>query len=108
MTRARSSSPYLALLTLCALALTGCMGHHNDRLYADLQNRASFDLQCPADQLELHELSRSGRLANSYGVVGCGKQATYVLNMTGRGTWVMNSGGETPGAMGAQTQPPPQ
>lgn len=43
-------------------------------LHGAVTRRASFDLQCSPDELEVLDLP--GR---AYGVRGCGKQASYVL-----------------------------
>lgn len=52
--------------------------------------RASFDLQCPEDQLELHELNgEKAKIGSQIGVRGCGKQAAYVF--TWEAGWVANS-----------------
>lgn len=62
----------LALLALSLLALTsvGCAGGAQKVV----RTRAAFDMECPADALELEELSQC-----SYGVRGCGKKAAYVV-----------------------------
>jgi len=71
--------------TCAALALaTGC-GHKLD----NLRTRAAHDLTCERDHLQLSDLG-----AGSWGVSGCGKQATYILAHTGGSSyrqWVMNS-----------------
>lgn len=44
---------------------------------------ASYDLQCPAEQLEMTVLNRNeglGCAGSKIGVRGCGKQTTYVCN----------------------------
>ena len=44
---------------------------------------ASFDLQCPADQIELSVLERNeglGCSGSKIGVRGCGKQTTYICD----------------------------
>lgn len=35
--------------------------------------RAAFDLDCPVDKLQIHELT-----TRTWGVRGCGKKATYI------------------------------
>lgn len=61
-----------------------------------LRPQAAYELQCPADQLQITELSGDcGKKAgNDYactlGVRGCGKQATYV-HVPRTDTWLMNS-----------------
>lgn len=39
-----------------------------------VERRASFDLDCPAEALQLEELGQC-----SYGVRGCGKKAAYIV-----------------------------
>ena len=56
-----------------------------------LRSRASFDLGCPANQLDVVEIDQRTR-----GVRGCGKQATYVESCTTADrstgcTWVLNT-----------------
>ena len=64
-----------------------------------LRSRASFDLRCPSEQLQVAELDDSVA-----GVEGCDQRATYVYS---NGSWVLNSPGtEQPGS-GVLTQPPP-
>jgi hypothetical protein len=73
------------------LLLPACGGMYNSGFRSDLEKRASFDFGCPASQLSLTELSSAANgLVTSYGVRGCGKQATYVLNTTSQ-VWVLNT-----------------
>ncbi|MCA9548902.1 MAG: hypothetical protein KC933_02635 [Myxococcales bacterium] len=67
----------LALTTLTACAPTGA-----------LITRAAFDLDCPKDRLQLHDLGPSTK-----GVKGCGRKATYVWSCGTNQScaWVMNS-----------------
>jgi len=55
-----------------------------------LEKRASFDMTCPRAELQFVELDHepNGEIT-SFGVRGCGKQATYLLNRSGQ--WVQNS-----------------
>lgn len=70
---------------LCAtFAVLGCVSSYNAHYRDDLVRRALFDVQCPQQALQLHELSQSGGVITSYGVVGCGRQATYLLNTASR------------------------
>ena len=57
--------------------------------------QASFELGCPASDLQLTELN-----VNTVGVSGCGKKAVY-KSVTGAG-WVNNTGGDD--AAGAPKQ----
>jgi hypothetical protein len=59
-----------------------------------LRERASFDFSCPRGELLLTRLhwdfhGWSGRTSATYGVAGCGRQATYVL--ADADTWVMDT-----------------
>lgn len=76
---------FLVLVLLVATVLIGCSP------LPALLRRASFDLDCPEADLSTQDLG-----GQTYGVRGCGKQATYVL-VAGEGgrSWVMNSGGES-------------
>ena len=55
-------------------------------------SRASFDLSCPAEELELTVLSTEGarKLANQIGVTGCGRKAVYVY-FSSSDTWIADS-----------------
>lgn len=72
----------LLLLTTLSLLAPACAptGH--------LINRAAFDLECSRDKLKIVDLD-----ANTKGVKGCGRRATYVWSCGERQTcaWVMNS-----------------
>jgi hypothetical protein len=54
--------------------------------------RASFELSCPQDQLELTVLSTEGarKLANQIGVTGCGQKVVYVY-FSSTDTWTPDS-----------------
>jgi len=60
---------------------------------AEILDRATFDLQCEKQAIQLTGLQKTpnvgGDLYSSYGARGCGKQATYVEAPDG--SWVMNS-----------------
>ena len=63
------------------------------RAQEDVARRATFDLECPAEQLDMTLLNTQrwpykGAYPSQVGVRGCGHTATYV---GGRGTWVMNN-----------------
>lgn len=60
-----------------------------------LTRRASFDFQCPTDQLRYTEIDN-----RSYGVSGCGRRAMYIETCQGEGwmrecTWVLNGAVES-------------
>ena len=75
--------------TIVLIGLLGC-GASTEQL----RSRASFDMNCPSDQLQIVEID--GR---TQGVMGCGKRNTYVescerYGQTGGKTgcsWVLNS-----------------
>jgi len=63
-----------------AMFATGCASNR-DRV----MKRATFDLNCPADQLDVQVLDKAwagDELA--WGVRGCGKQTTYLLAPAGQ------------------------
>ncbi len=59
-----------------------------------LRSRASFDLQCPKNQIQITQIDQ-----RTMGVLGCGQQATYVENCAGQEwlwggsdcTWIQNT-----------------
>ena len=75
---------------LLPLAITFLLGssscYDRTRWDALLAQRASFDFNCPQQQLRFVDMGDN--LAR--GVEGCGRRATYVQNPT-TGTWVMNT-----------------
>ena len=65
------------LFLACALAIaTSACVTTTDASYAvpALHRQAAFDLNCPANQLEIMETSR-----DQYGVRGCDKRTSYAL-----------------------------
>lgn len=58
---------------LVASALAGCESVSSTS--SQLRPRAAFDLNCPADGLEITPLNDSA--SGGYGVVGCGRRARY-------------------------------
>ena len=81
-----------ASISLASIATVGCGG-------ASLQQRAAFDVGCPAGDLVVTDLG-----GNSRGVEGCGCRATYVNGSPGRtygDTWILNA---TSGTCQAQIQ----
>ncbi|MBN1774192.1 MAG: hypothetical protein JXB32_23235 [Deltaproteobacteria bacterium] len=80
-------------MAACAVLSAGCYAQMNTRLQTDLRRRAAFDLGCPPDGMEMVVLSRiptNREIVSSYGIYGCGRQATYVLDVNSA-TWVLNS-----------------
>lgn len=83
-----------ALVCFGVLCLPGCFATDNQLL-----RRASFDMNCPEEQLRLVGIDRE-----TTGVTGCGKRAAYIevckapsdpLNK--QCTWVKNSETKTDG-----------
>ena len=86
-----------------------------------LLQRATFDMGCPAPQMEAQVLQRVGmfQVATSVGVRGCGRQANYIRGYGGYGgggTWMLNGpvmqvgpppGAPPPGAPPSEVPPPP-
>ncbi len=58
--------------TFLAVLLAGCSA---TLMVPTVQTRAAFDLSCSKDNLNIIKLG-----GGSYGVRGCGKQATYVVD----------------------------
>lgn len=85
-----SASRALLLTIVMAALCIGC--GHDKRAVKTVTSRASFDLGCPADELELLVLSTEGarKVANQIGVTGCGKQAVYVY-FSSSDTWIADS-----------------
>ena len=62
----------------------------DDEAKSSVLKRASFDFDCPENQIESVELSRNdGGSINSFGVSGCGKKAVFVKPMWDD-YWVIN------------------
>jgi hypothetical protein len=64
-----------------------------EKLAKAVKNRASFEMQCPKEQLQLVVLnvfSGNNRYANQVGISGCEKRAVY-LREPYTDTWVMNT-----------------
>ena len=95
----------LPILTLTlAFVTSACtLGVSNQGLRKKLDKRAAFDLECK--ELEFIPLEETNGYTTSYGVVGCGRRVTYVLNASSR-SWVMNVDGGAPTG-GAPEDPPP-
>jgi len=79
----------LAALLMAALCV-GCS--HDKHAMKTVTSRASFDLSCPEDELELSVLSTTGarKLANQIGVTGCGKKVVYVY-FSSTDSWIADS-----------------
>jgi hypothetical protein len=66
-------------LLLGVVVFSGCTAMLADGFREDLEKKASFELNCPKDQLEMTPLKKiwAGRVTQM-GVRGCGQQATYI------------------------------
>jgi hypothetical protein len=60
----------------------------NDALRAKLESRAKFDASC--NELQLVPLEETSGYTTSYGVTGCGRRLTYVLNASTQ-SWILNA-----------------
>ena len=81
------------MLLVSAVVATLCVGcGHDKRAMKTVTARASFELSCPQDQLELTVLSTEGarKLANQIGVTGCGQKVVYVY-FSSTDTWTPDS-----------------
>lgn len=69
------------------IVVTGISIHESywQRAVESLEERASFDLDCPTDQLSYRLFGKVGRHASHIGVEGCGNRAAYV---GGYGGWL--------------------
>jgi hypothetical protein len=65
---------------------------HDKRAMKTVTSRASFDLSCPQDELELTILATSGArsLASQIGVTGCGNKVVYVY-FASTDSWIADS-----------------
>lgn len=73
----------LEVIAFTSLALSGCFTG-----MSNLKSRASFDFECPEEQLKLTEISSA-----TYGVEGCGRRGTYVCKSGPASScpdWVLN------------------
>ncbi|MGB5810576.1 MAG: hypothetical protein WBG86_08610 [Polyangiales bacterium] len=84
----------LSCLLLLSVVAFGC--GHNRRSATTVLTRASFDFQCPKEQIELIVIDEEGarNLASQIAAHGCAKKAVYVF-VPDTYTWVLN-GAVTP------------
>jgi hypothetical protein len=77
-------------IALVGLLLIGCS--HDKRAMKTVTTRASFEMSCPEDELELTVLATEGarNLATQIGATGCDKKAVYVY-LRASDTWVANT-----------------
>ena len=101
-----SMRPSGGLLASIALLSAGCLfktvdvaGYNLDKdgwenAQTEVRQRASFELRCPKEQLQLTLLAAFGphevkmNVAKQIGVDGCGHRLVYV---DANGSWVLNS-----------------
>ena len=81
-----------SLLVSVVVAMLCVACGHDKRAMKTVTARASFELSCPQDQLELTVLSTEGarKLANQIGVTGCGQKVVYVY-FSSTDTWIPDS-----------------
>ena len=81
------------MLVIAAMFVTLCTAcGHDKRAMKTVTARASFELSCPQDELQLTVLAIEGarKLANQIGVTGCGQKAVYVY-FSSTDTWTRDS-----------------
>jgi hypothetical protein len=103
------SRAMVAAMSLAVLAtpITGCW-QYRDSWEKALRSRASFEFQCPQDQITMTPLTTE-TLGNSnvplnQGVTGCGKRAVYTATISG---YVLDSARVEAGEATATPPPPP-
>lgn len=79
-------------LTILVTALLYVACGHDKRAMKTVTSRASFDLSCAQDELELTVLATSGarKLASQIGVTGCGNKVVYVY-FASTDSWIADS-----------------
>jgi hypothetical protein len=84
------ASRTVLVATMVGVLCAGCA--HDKRAMKTVTSRASFDLSCPQDELELTILATSGarRLASQIGVTGCGNKVVYVY-FASTDSWIADS-----------------
>src|SRR5260221_13934136 len=81
---------------LVALLVSACTPSEEQ-----LRTRAAFDMQCPAEQLQVVSLDQQIR-----GVTGCGRQRTYVAVCNGQPGNMMTTCNWVADSSAVQTMPP--
>jgi hypothetical protein len=111
--------PFLFLLPACATVQSGGFeipAVYVEREWPKLKNRATFDLDCPADQLEVVTLNAystpGGNQPSEVGVKGCGRKAVYVPKeqawlMSGSAHAAFEASVKAPAPAPAPPAPPP-
>lgn len=79
------------LVGLAAILCASC--GHNKHATKTVTTRASFDFDCPPEDLKLTVLDTEGarNLSSQIGVEGCGKKGVYVY-LASTDTWISNAG----------------
>ena len=79
------------LLFLVLIAIVGVACGHNRRSTKTVLDRASFDFQCPREEIELIVIDEEGarNLASQIAAHGCEHKAVYVF-FPDTDTWVLN------------------
>ena len=92
------------LAALLVVAATACK--HNKKANTTVTRRATFDLSCPKEELQLNVVDTEGarKLASQIAVRGCGQKAVYVYYPDSN-TWVID-GVVTPLAEDYEVPPP--
>lgn len=80
------------LMALSFLLCTGCFRQaRRDTATGNLLSRASFDMNCPREELDVTVLSQSSlNVLNTAGVRGCGQQAVYIRR-NDHTNWVLDT-----------------
>ncbi len=81
---------WIGAALVLAVPAAACAPHMTEAMRRDrVMGRAPFDLECPADEIELvalDEVTREeGRERRTYGAAGCRNHATYRLYNCGNG-----------------------
>lgn len=86
-----SRYPLIPAAFVTLIVVVTCRPLSDESLAEGAISRASFDLQCPRNQIELTELSKGADYkVNSYGATGCGKRSVYVRARQST-AWILNS-----------------
>jgi hypothetical protein len=94
------------MLVTAALLACATAESINEKYKGQLMTRAKFDMSCDSGLSAEPLQTNDAGVVRSYGVSGCGKQATYLLSNDG--VWVMNTDGRSTGGNAtAPSQPAP-
>ena len=106
MTRAIGMATFLFVVGGCAPTLIQVDGYQlekerTEKAFEEIRTRASFEFECPKDQLKLTvlkvnevlDIGSSYDRAQHVGVSGCEKKAVYVRNIYTE-EWIMNTATE--------------